>query len=434
MWKTAACLLITATLTAVFGCAGGNCRTCCSSGAGRVPGYEPWESQTQAREVLSAGHVDLLGFRGPDLEEVLSTGDSREYSPLDAQTCQGRAAAISLYGNLLDSQSRALHHDSSRSRCGNSDAADLEGDLLAYKAVHARNETAADALELYYSLAEAEANRDFLEQSLAEVTTALEGLNDSKEAGFAVEEDYVNLLRRRNELVTRQVALRPAIHELNGKLYSLLGVDWQGSTMIWPSIDMNVDTLSVDIEAVLNTAMELRADLKVLDVARRRLTEDNLSAISQLMRGENISSSLLAGRPGGFLLANDQTHRLLAAKSQLDMLRTAKYREVLDEIQSAVRRLGAASTQLALAREMLGTWNRTIVDLRDKRDAADATTLEMFAATMERIEAEQRVVHEITAYRIAEMKLEQAQGLLAFECGYGTRRSGCASQARSARQ
>ena len=434
MWKTAAYLLIASTLTALFGCASGKCGSCSSSAAPNLPGHDPWDGQTQAREIVSIGHVDLLGFRGPDHEEASSAGDPREYRLLDAETCKCQAAAGSLFGNLLDSQSRALHQDWSTSRCGQSGATDLEGNLLAHKAVHARNEAAADALELYYLLAEAEANQEFLDQSLTEVTTALGNLKDAEEVGFAVEEDYVNLLRRRNELVSQQAALKPAIHELNGKLYRLLGVDWEGSTMIWPSIDLNVDTQSVDIAAALGTAMDLRADLIVFDVALGRLTEANLPAISQLMRGENVSFSPPAVRPRGFLAGNDRTHRLRSTKSQLGILRTAKHREVHNEIQSAAIRLRAASLQLALAREMLATWNRTIVDLQDKRDAANATTFEMFAATMERIDAERKVMHEITAYRIAEMKFKQAQGLLAFECGYGMPRCGCATQALSARQ
>ena len=57
--------------------------------------------------------------------------------------------------------------------------------------------------------------------------------------------------------------------------------------------------------------------------------------------------------------------------------------------------------------------------LTQRRDADGVTAFDLSAAQLELLRAESDMLHRVIAWKIAEAKLKQAQGLLAAECGYG---------------
>jgi hypothetical protein len=72
-----------------------------------------------------------------------------------------------------------------------------------------------------------------------------------------------------------------------------------------------------------------------------------------------------------------------------------------------------------VAKERFEVWQQRKKDLTEKRQTGGATAFDLSTVQLELLRAESDMVHRVIAWRIAQAKLKQAQGMLAAECGYG---------------
>ena len=108
----------------------------------------------------------------------------RAYRVVKPHKAQCAAAEHCPLANALAYESRILGSQSGKHRASQR-SAEVRKQALAYRAAEQRNRAASQALEVFYLLAEAEANRDFLWRSKTQTDAMLEEVRDLSRAGSA---------------------------------------------------------------------------------------------------------------------------------------------------------------------------------------------------------------------------------------------------------
>ena len=162
-----------------------------------------------SRPVLPSPDVaDLASYETP-ADGLPPSGPYRVLKAFDAQCA---AAAHCPLANALAEESRivasqaGLRHVSQRS-------ADVRRQALSYRAADERNHAASRALELFYLLAEAEADRDLLAQSTARVDATLEEVRDLQSRGIRVEKGAAEIRRQQLELLDKRSELQLSLRK-----------------------------------------------------------------------------------------------------------------------------------------------------------------------------------------------------------------------------
>ncbi len=148
------------------GCAGrGSClRGSCSDPPGGW-GNAEIPDLIQERGIITAD----VSAVGPSQSQLPADDDLLQYRFIQAAECQCLAASRASLANLITMESDLVLDAASGQRRSKRRAADVQSDLLAFRGADERNRVAAEALNLFYLLAEAEYNRDAIARSLAEI-------------------------------------------------------------------------------------------------------------------------------------------------------------------------------------------------------------------------------------------------------------------------
>jgi len=349
------------------------------------------------------------------------------YQQLDAATCRGRAAAHAWLAGILNNERRLLGSVATDGDQQQACAAGIHRRVLAFGAQEDRNRAAAAALEAFYLLAEAEFGSDMTRQALEESQRAIDHFKQLREQGFEVHIDGGLLRRQHLALLDRRVELQTSIRQLNGRLGQLLGLDADDGTPLWPAADLTVDVEPINVEQAVDEGMAHRADVGVIVMLRRRLTKDSLAGVRRALARVDglIGGPFPAGAPLGVLKIlrtlcgdGDDDCELAMRRAQLDRLLVARSEAATAEIRQAVHQIDDRLKRTALARDMLIDHERELKRVTDKHEATDASTFEVSAAQLNVLRARSELVHQVVAWKIAKMKLRQAQGLLAVDCGY----------------
>ena len=343
-----------------------------------------------------------------------------EYRVLTAGEVQCLAAANSPTAKLLVAESEAvlsgsggggiLHQAAQR-------AAPMQSKLLCIHAIDERNKTAAMALELFYSLTEAEANRDLLEKSVAEVDRAAADLEQLKRSGLKIPADRSALDRQKLDWLDRRIQLLSSIRQMQGQLQQLVGVDVDETMPIWPEADLNVAVEPVDAAAAVTQGLANRADIAALRMLGGNLDADTLPAARMGMAAINPALGASAAGQGPFAEAS-RSAEAATRQSQTQQALADLEKSAAREIADAARKIDAALRQVAVSKERWESWKQRVAGLEEKRESDGVTASDLTAARLELLRAEGDAVHCIIAWKIAQVKLKQAQGLLAAECGY----------------
>ena len=88
------------------------------------------------------------------------------------------------------------------------------------------------------------------------------------------------------------------------------------------------------------------------------------------------------------------------------------------EIRLAIREIETRLKQSAIAAETHASWQQRLGDLKSLREVGSATPQEIQQAQLEVTAAESTLLKQVIAARLAQVKLKEAQGLLAAESGY----------------
>jgi outer membrane protein TolC len=360
------------------------------------------------------------------LTEYVDSGWGNEgFRHLSESECQCLAADNAWLANLTELESCC---DDAADPCG---PEALKRAILRCRIVDHRNRAAGEALEAYYRLAEAAAKKDLLQASGAEFEQANRHLRLLKERGMRIDLDDRQFDRRLLDLQADRAQLRLAIEQLNGRLRVLLNIDAYDVTPFWPEAELVCRPTSLNLEEEIATGLSMRPDLAGLRIMRRHLNRDTLDAARSMMQQADLS---LGGSPEKLcFLAWRKKEARLECELQMRYIQLVQLQEIrtkaaIEEIRQAVYAVEAQEQAVAAATEKAASLRERKVHLKQKMQANGVTYFDVVAAEQEVLQAEGILLQYVAEWKVALAKLRQAQGLLAFECGYSLP---CAARCRS---
>ena len=407
-----------ATLCGIWLCAASGCahRTPCGTCVGvphsaDVPiSFAPgtitvnWESALAADLVANAATAGSL---------------AGNYRTLTDEEARCWAAEQSTVANMLDAE-RQLVCTTQRDRHGTlrPQAALLVG-LLTNSAADARNNAVAAADELFYRLAEATLQHEVLRRSLAEVDQAIADFRELKERGIALPTDESKLQSQRLDLLKRQSELQTASGEAEGQLCRLLGMESDPAAPLSPTIDIALANDPVDEEQAIAAGMANRADLASLRVLCQAYQQGHLAIVRHGL--QRVDALIGSGTPEGGLILKlvEFANRCAEAPvrgAQLDMATGDQTRAAKAEIRHAARTVEARRREAALMKQKWTRQQEHVAALSEKRQVNGVTAFDVSAARLEAFAAESGAISAAVAVKVAEIRLEKAQGLAAQPC------------------
>lgn len=330
------------------------------------------------------------------------------------------AAANSKLANLTELERQAVaqaagnHQKTAR-------LADLQQKLLCLRSIHERNQSASQALQAFYKLAEVRENGPTVESSLSQLGRMREDLRKVKEQGLKATADRTELDRKRLDLQDKQQQLDLGDAQLSEQLRGLIGLNPGEPTRLVPNANLALTVESIDVDAAITVGLQTRADLAALRLLLAELDTQTLPAargsLSQADPGLGVPAPSL-GMLHKFLKGNTASCELEIRRAQLTELLETREQQVASEIRLAVREIETRLKQSAIAAETLASWQQRLGNLKELREVGSATPLEIQQAQLEATAAQAALLKQVIAVRLAQVKLKEAQGLLAAECGY----------------
>ena len=392
----------------LLGMLAGGCakdRACCESGCYTPPTV--LDCQPVERRPLLAD-LSLLANRpqppGP-----------HAYCNLTEHDAQCRAALHAPNARLLELEADAIaaqaggHHRSA-------DASTTER-ALRLQAIHERNRNASAAAQLLLRIAAAENGADSLRRQLTEAEQTLADLKRLQIAGLPQPLSVPQTEAQRYEVEHKLGEVELTIDQLNSQLAMLLGGELPPGSRFWPDVNLQVDPAVPPLEEVQSLAVAQRADLAALRVGTS--SGGSATAARALLGqtaglGLSLSScqllSLLHFRAAADEAAtrSDQLHSSLADKQQ----------SVRNEVAQAILQIDARLNQIATSRQRVDSLRQHQENLqRSAADMANAS-FEIRRARLAVLAAEQDVFSDVIEWKVAAVKLREAEGALAVECGY----------------
>lgn len=405
------------------GCAG---RQCCPESEGGLFGSQAMTLSGAAVPKADArGKIAVDARAVPSPEEVETllapAPGPASYYVLSARQCQCLAVANAAVADAVDEESQLSAAVSGRGRSAKARSAALQSGLLGYEAAAQRNQAAAEALEWFYRLAEAEATCDLLDESLGEIGRAIEDFDRVEAQGIETKADGAALRRQRTALLDKKSQALLAVEQINGRLRSMLGDSADDQTRIWPRADLSVEVAKVDVEHAVRQGLERRADLNGLRMMLGGVDSADLTAVRAALG--RISPSL-GGSPSRFpalaqALGTTKQHMEAATRrDQIAGLLARQEKAAEEEIRRAADKVEHSLRQVALAKRQRDAAADRVERLEARRGADGVSAFDVTAAKLELHQAESDLLGKAVAWRIAEVKLLEAAGALAADCGY----------------
>ncbi len=354
---------------------------------------------------------DLRGLAKTPVRQISASEDAR-YRRLTEPVCQALAAQHTQLANALDDEGRIP------AKCET--ASDkLKQTVRFHTALELRNRAAADALDRFFQLANAEASTDLLREAFPVHDNLIAKAKAARAADVRFPLDPADLERQRSQTRSQLEQSETSSELLNIDLKRRLGLP-PASEHLWPSGDFGINTEVVDAEPAVNAAIADRPELRGLRAVYANLTVDTLSSARGALGAggsppapRGLARFILKHRgPDAEALAELEVRR-----KQLADLIAARERDIADETRAAVVSLNAQTRRVQLARDRLDAWTAKRADAIKKREANQpgAELLES-QVTMEWLKARAEAVSEVMAWHQARVRLKAAQGWLAWEC------------------
>ncbi|MCS7306687.1 MAG: hypothetical protein NZ602_16460 [Thermoguttaceae bacterium] len=375
------------------------------------------------------------------------------YYALTDRQCQALAAAHAVWGNILDEESELLVPLVRRQRTPRARSAALQSDLLRYAALAERNRAAADALELFYRLAEAEAHWDLCQAALDLIAKARAekppggnwpvSASDSPKSAPAEKEDSEiqsspnsplseplaseSLEQALQRWQNHQAELNQKIEDLNSQLRAMLGADLGECGRIWPTVTIWVKPETLDVETAVQQGLDQRAELRALRRLLRGIDANDLSAVRRALEQWHPALGATPSRfPAVAQWLGTAPQHMEAATRQLQIRFLLAYREkeVEEQIRQKARQLQTALAELIQAQARYQAAVRVSGQKIPAGHALSPTlssqpqTPSPISLQLAIYEAQTALVSRVVAWRIAEVRLMEAMGILARQTGY----------------
>lgn len=367
--------------------------------------------------------LDLTGLPST----TLPPSSSRPDRALGERECLDLAARNSTLGNLFDQKARdccATGNDSPSAGQGPGvppSPGGMQGEMLGVAAIEARNASVGTAMELYYRLAQAQAQRGVVDEGLAVIERALNEGKLLEAKGVKAPETFETLRRRTFKLRDEQAELDRGIAQLSAELRRRLNLGPQHEEWrVRAVLSVKVDPTVVEPEAAIREGLNRRPELSLL----RRLDQQQstqtlkalqtaLGAVAPLLamscRPETPSALALLhavlGRGGAEPDGAEQT----SIRALWDVYRLDREQEIVKEVRVAANDLHAHVNQVIVARDQLTDWTRELERLQAQQAKGIANYGERVEAELKRLEALSTLWEKVFAWEIASVKLRQAQ-------------------------
>ncbi|HEY7159155.1 MAG TPA: hypothetical protein VH575_34745 [Gemmataceae bacterium] len=360
------------------------------------------------------------------------------YRVLAPQQCQCLAAQHAPLADSLDYQRRKLQEGANNShlceRKSDKQRAFQEA-ILLYSALEIRDQSAGTALEWYYQLAGAEAKADLLNTSLDRARDTLSRIERLKKQGIRLPSPIEEYQRQIVQLQLQQAQNQLTIEQLNSKLRQAMKFDSAHRERFRPDARVPLSTETVpNVEAAVHLGLAQRPQLLLLRAMIDDLDRDTLGAARSLLQSINpllAMSSPVNCKPLAMLgkllhIQPGQNAEVERVRAQLTDYLHERERVVAAEIREAAYEVRARRESVVLAREAAGRWQDRIKDLEKQQAQGMPVFAELTSAHMDWYKARGEVVKEFLGWKIAAVKVKQAQGILPAECGY-TNEDACGS-------
>jgi hypothetical protein len=355
------------------------------------------------------------------------------YRALDPKQCQCLAVQHAPVADSLDRQRRKLEEQQTNGSCLCSSPQSekqhaFQESMLLYSALELRDQFAGTALEWYYQLAGAEAKADLLDASLDRGRDTLARMERLKKQGIRLPAPIEEYQRELVGIQLQQAQNQLVIEQLNSKLRQALGFNPIHTWRFRPDPSFPLGSEDVpDVEAAVNLGLASRPQLLLLRGMIVNLDKDTLDAARKLLGSISPLLGMSSPKPGCKLLAilakvvhiqPGQKDEVESVRAQLVDYLHERERVVVAEIREASYEVRARREVTVLAREASSRWQERIKDLEKQQSQGMPVFADLTKASMDSYKARGEVVKEFLGWKIAAVKVKQAQGILPAECGY----------------
>ncbi|HTN77137.1 MAG TPA: hypothetical protein VL096_17880, partial [Pirellulaceae bacterium] len=362
----------------------------------------------------------------PDVAQVPTASAPRSTSnqafcALEEQNAQCLAAMNASLANLLDQEAEAVAQQRGGHLCSQSGSTALSSELLELSATHQRNAAAANSLEAFLRLVEAEAGADNLELRRKELDLMLADITVLLEQGLLTPISKAEVEAQRLELWHRQVDLQATIQKLNGQLEELLGVEIADEARFWPVASLLVTAETPDRTAAVQLALTHRADLAAIRLAASTSGAESTAAARTILQLTGAGLGMAPSTPcclSLLLLAHGGNCEDAVREQQLDQLRSDRERSIRQETRLAAALVETRLEQIGMTKRRLEFARQHLKASEERQAAAANAPLAVRKARLDTFAIEQDLLHDVIEWKLAIVKLKEAQGLLAVECGY----------------
>jgi hypothetical protein len=311
--------------------------------------------------------------------------------------------------------------------CTASSPDQLRESIRYHAALELRNRSAAEALERFYQLAEAEATADLARKGLPILDPLLAKAREARARNVRYPLDPDDLERQRSQILTQLEQLDLASRLLNLDLKRRIGLPYQPeSERLWPAGDFAIDPLPTDPEQAATAALADRPELRGLRALHAGLTPETLPDVRDVLgvvgridtqRGTALAFALVLQRLGRHKGPDPDTlAELEVRRQQLGDLIVARERQIADEARAAALALNSQRLRATLARDRLRSWDEKLADAA-RRLEANQPSAELLEAQVrfEWLKAKTELAAEVAAWHRAKVRLRAAMGWLAWE-------------------
>lgn len=340
-------------------------------------------------------------------------------APLEAQCGAARASSL---GDQLDARRAGVTGPRHALHVKAAKKAHLERVLLSIAAEEARNQDAGTALELYWSLAEAE--HLLTEISVSEVVAdrAVADRAALAARGVDLPVDEATLLARRLTLDDGRTTAEGAVESISPLLAQLCGLPPGPVRTVHPSTARAAVDEPIDVDGLVAEGLARRPQLRLLRAALAHLDDDTAE---QARLALSLVSPIAAGG-GDRCRCNGPLHDLLhrrqhcaekeAIRRQLRELLADREAAVEAEIRQAAAVMGAAVRRVAIAERLERVASQAAADARSRAGVGATDAFTIHVADLEVSAARRAVIERMASWERARAKVWRAQGLLAAPC------------------
>jgi hypothetical protein len=345
---------------------------------------------------------------------TLPVADPEQFRGLTEPDCRAMAAAHSATADLLDAEGGRPTPVPCHGGHHRPPPADPLADARRYAALDARNRAAADALDRFFQLADAEGRAELLAAGLRAFDRLRDGAAGFRAAGLPVPADD-ELLRQRAKLLADGEQAEAGIRLLNAELKGRIGLDPGGPERLWPVGPFGVSAGPVDVERAVRAAVEGRPDLLLIRSIITNLSADTLPAAREQLRAVSPLAGAAPAPTAGLLrrLGADAEKRAAAEvplrRRQAEAVLADRERQAAAEVRAAADQMASAVRRVGLARAAAESW-KAKVDRSDK-------PADRLPAEIEWLKARAAVVAAVMDWHRWRVRFVAAQGALVGGCG-----------------